>query len=171
VHRICEHSALLQRTGETARTGAAEQTAFDGLQDTRDTRTSGLKPPPRKRVWVRTPHRAHIYEDEKECLARSAVGRSKGLMRTECARLSTVSWLEVQYLVEAGAGVSASMPGSRLSRTPSSDFSAGFRDQTRGRRSPEHSEVHLDIVRATPTHRSAGSGVFDRDDEPGQSRG
>ena len=42
MHRICEHSALLQRTRETARNGAADRSTLDGLQGTKDTPTGGL---------------------------------------------------------------------------------------------------------------------------------
>lgn len=45
MHRICEHPVLLQRTRETARTGAAGHSTLDGRQGTRETVTSGLKPP------------------------------------------------------------------------------------------------------------------------------
>jgi hypothetical protein len=45
VHRICDHSAIPQGSSETGRTGAADHSTLGGLHGTRNTRTSGLKPP------------------------------------------------------------------------------------------------------------------------------
>ena len=51
MHRICEHAAIPQLIGETARIEAADHGALDELQGTTDTPTSGLKPPcPKGRV-------------------------------------------------------------------------------------------------------------------------
>ena len=58
MHRTCDYSALLQHTRETARTGAADHSTLDGLQDSRDTPAGGLKPPLLREVRVRSPPRA-----------------------------------------------------------------------------------------------------------------
>jgi hypothetical protein len=55
---ICDHSALRQRTRETARTGVADHSTVDGLRSTGDTPAGGLKPPDLRVMRVRTPPRA-----------------------------------------------------------------------------------------------------------------
>ena len=77
MHRICDHSPLLERTRETARTEAADHSTLDGLQGTRDTRTGGLKPPDLRVMRVRTPPRARSYQDELASAVTTMVGGSR----------------------------------------------------------------------------------------------
>jgi hypothetical protein len=68
VHRICDYSALLQRTREIARTGAAEHSKLDGRECTTETVTGGAKPPLLREVRVRTPPRARIYQERADSI-------------------------------------------------------------------------------------------------------